>query len=579
VQRVLNSASDARLTDARDALGLLGNVLSQFGAADDLRTLNASIRQLDDLFLLVVAGEFNAGKSAAINALIGSPVLEEGVVPTTAQLHLLTYGETVSVQPGPEGTRIVTAPLELLRDVHIVDTPGTNAILREHERLTTDFVPRSDLVLFVTSADRPFTETERQFLEALRGWGKKIAILVNKIDIVGTPAERDQILGFVARGAHDLLGIDPPVLGISAKLAMRAKQGEPSLWAASGYDRLEALVEETLAPASRFQLKLANPLGVAAALTTRYTSVAQERLTLLHNDVELLRDLERQTSLFEGDLQRGFDLRMEAIAKVLSDMESRGHRYFENTLRIGRVVDLLNRSRVQKEFTDTVVADVPQQIERRVTEMIDWLVDQDFRHWQAVTSRLSERQRDVAGRVLGAPDVGTFHNDRASLIESVGRQAQRAVETYDKHREADLIADQARVAVAAAAAAGGAALGLGTIITVAASTVAADVTGILLASLMLGVGFLIIPARRRRAKAMLEQKISALSERIATALRGEFETARSRSALRLQDAVAPYTRFVQAEEDRWAGALQTLQALSARIAALLAALEPQSKPS
>lgn len=576
MQRVLNSASEAQLADAREALGLLGNTLAQFGATDDLHTLNASIRQLDDLFLLVVAGEFNAGKSAAINALIGTPVLEEGVVPTTAQLHLLTYGETISVQPGPDGVRMVTAPLELLKDVHIVDTPGTNAILREHEKLTTDFVPRSDMVLFITSADRPFTETERQFLEALRGWGKKIAILVNKIDIVSTPAEREQILGFVARGAHDLLGIDPPVLGVSAKLAMRAKHGEPSLWAASGYERLEALIRDTLAPENRFQLKLANPLGVAAALTARYTAVARERLALLRNDVELLDELQRQTSLYEGDLQRGFELRMEAIAKVLSDMEARGNRYFENTLRIGRVVDLLNRSRVQKEFTDTVVADVPLQIERRVNEMIDWLVDQDFRHWQAVTSRLSERQRDLAGRMLGAPDVGTFHNDRARLIESVGREAQRAVETYDKHREADLIADQARVAVATAAAAGGAALGLGTIVTVAASTVAADVTGILLASLMLGVGFLVIPARRRRAKAVLEQKIAALAERIGTALRAEFETARSRSGLRLQDAMAPYGRFVQAEQNRWAGALQTLEALGARLAALLGTTTQQS---
>jgi hypothetical protein len=171
--------------------------------------------------------------------------------------------------------------------------------------------------------------------------------------------------------------------------------------------------------------------------------------------------------------------------------------------------------------------------------------------------------------MLGAPDVGTFHNDRARLIESVGREALRAVETYDKHHEADLIADQARVAVAAAAATGGAALGLGTIVTIAATTVAADVTGILLASLMLGVGFLIIPARRRNAKRVLEQKIAALSERIATSLRGEFETARSRSALRLQDAVAPYARFVQAEERRWADAQQTLDALGARIDALL----------
>ena len=63
--------------------------------------------------------------------------------------------------------------MPLLRDIHIVDTPGTNAIIREHERITAEFVPRSDLVLFVTSADRPFTETERAFLEQIRGWGKK----------------------------------------------------------------------------------------------------------------------------------------------------------------------------------------------------------------------------------------------------------------------------------------------------------------------------------------------------------------------------------------------------------------------
>src|SRR6185312_1618062 len=115
-------------------------------------------------------------------------------------------------------------------------------------------------------------------------------------------------------------------------------------------------------------------------------------------------------------------------------------------------------------------------------------------------------------------DVGTFHNDRSRLIDSVGREAQRVVDTYDRHREAAAIADQARVAVATAAAAGGAAVGLGTLVTVAASTVAADVTGILLASVVLGVGFLIIPARRRKAKATLAEKVAGLRERLTAAL-------------------------------------------------------------
>jgi hypothetical protein len=147
------------------------------------------------------------------------------------------------------------------------------------------------------------------------------------------------------------------------------------------------------------------------------------------------------------------------------------------------------------------------------------------------------------------------------------------VDTYDRRREAEVIADQARVAVAAAAAAGGAAVGLGTLVTIAASTVAADVTGILLASAVLGIGFLIIPARRRRAKATLEEKVSVLRRRLTSSLRTEFERARALGANRLADAVAPYSRFVQAEQRRWSEMQQSLERLRDESAAMLAQLE------
>lgn len=44
----------------------------------------------------------------------------------------------------------------------IVDTPGTNVILQRQQKLTEEFVPREDLLLFVMSADR-LTESEVQF--------------------------------------------------------------------------------------------------------------------------------------------------------------------------------------------------------------------------------------------------------------------------------------------------------------------------------------------------------------------------------------------------------------------------------
>ena len=568
--RVLAPQLERQLVDARVLLGDSRDALTRFGALpEDQARLVASITQLDEFFLLVVVGEFNAGKSAFINALVGEPALVEGVTPTTAQIHLLKYGEQVTRQMGT-GLEVVTAPADLLRDVHIVDTPGTNAIIREHERLTTDFVPRSDLVLFVTSADRPFTETERGFLQAIQSWGKKIVIVLNKVDILDRPADLEQVVAFVRDAGRALLGVAPDVFPVSARLAQRAKHGEPALWPASGFERLEQYIRETLDDEGRFRLKLANPLGVARALSRRYIAIAEERLALLKDDLLLLADVDAQLTLYREDMKRGFELRISEVERALLDMERRGDRFFEDTLRIGRVVDLLNRARVQKEFEEKVVAEAPREIERRVTELIDWLIDQDFRQWQAVTAKVADRQREHASRVLGGPAMDSFHTDRERLIGSVGREAQRVVETYDKQREAATIADQARTAVAATAAAGGAALGLGTLVTLAASTVAADITGILLASLLVGIGFLVIPARRRRAKAQLQEKVSALRERLNQALRGQFEDAQAKSAERIAQAVAPYSRFVRSEHERWSDAHAALVSLRDRASALLA---------
>ena len=89
---------------------------------------------------------------------------------------------------------------------------------------------------------------------------------------------------------------------------------------------------------------------------------------------------------------------------------------------------------------------------------------------------------------------------------------------------------------------------------------------------MLGIGFLIIPARRRRAKALLQEKVGALRIQLATALRTEFERAQELSAHRLTDAVAPYARFVRAEDQRWREAQRTLAALRERTGSFLAQL-------
>ena len=193
--RILTDQQERILTDERRVLGELVAALARLEVtSEDQETLQRSVRQLDELFLLVVVGEFNAGKSAFINALLGSKVLEEGVTPTTSRIGLIRHGAAVAREVTSAGLEVIAAPVDLLREINIVDTPGTNAVRREHEALTREFVPRSDLVLFVTSADRPFTESERAFLQSIRDWGKKIVVVLNKVDIFEKPGEIAEIV-------------------------------------------------------------------------------------------------------------------------------------------------------------------------------------------------------------------------------------------------------------------------------------------------------------------------------------------------------------------------------------------------
>jgi len=579
LSKLLSPEQDELLKEERRVLARLRTALARFDAAPEQQAaLERSIEQLDELFLLVIVGEFNAGKSAFINALVGSKVAEEGVTPTTAQINILQYGETAGRESREPSVLVVTAPVPLLRDLHIVDTPGTNAIIREHERITSEFVPRSDVVLFVTSADRPFTETERAFLEQIRGWGKKVVVVINKIDILEGPTQIEEVANFVAGGAQQLLGFSPDIFPVSARLALKAKQGDPGVWNASRFEALERYIQSTLDAPGRIQLKLLNPLGVATSLASRHSAVVQERLTLLADDFATLDDVERQLGVYQQDLTRDLELRMADIDRILLQMEQRGHEYFDETMRIGRVMDLLNRSRIQEGFERQVVADAPQQIETKISELVDWLVDMDLRQWQAVTSHLAERRRQYRERIVG-DDAGRFHYDRTRLIDAVGGDAQRVVDSYDRRREAQELADGARNAVAAAAAIGAGAVGFGALVAFIATTAAADFTGFVMASVLGTLGFFIIPAKRKRAKEQMRTKVAAVRERLSTSLREQFAREVAKSGDRIREGIAPYSRFVRAEGDSLKAIQKELTDATAALTGLRSRIERATAPS
>jgi len=563
LSRILSDREEETLARERQALSECRISLERAAIEErDAASFDASIRQLDELFLLVVAGEFNAGKSAFINALLGRVVLEEGVTPTTERITLVKHGEKERRERRVDGVEVVEAPLSVLEKLDIVDTPGTNAIAREHEALTRDFIPRSDLVLFVTSADRPFTESERSFLERIRDWGKKILFVVNKVDILEREEDVAEVEGFVRENGKKLLGASPEVFPVSARLALRAKtEGDPALLARSRFSALEDHVVSVLDDRERVRLKLLNPLGVGLSLAGKYAGIARTELDLLEDDASMLSDIERQLALFEDDQKRNFAYRLSDIDNALLDFENRGADFFEETLRLGRVLDLVNKAKVKADFERNVVGDLPRVVEKRVEAVIDWMVESELRQWQAVMEHIEKRRssREQGEERIVGRLPGTFVQDRARLLETVGAAARRAIDGYDRDRESSRLADSVQTAVASTAVIEVSAVGLGALVTLIATTTAADVTGVLAASALSIVGLLVLPAKKRRAKAELNRKVAAVREQLMSSLRQQFEKETEGSVSRIQEAVAPYTRFVRSERIRLAESRDALE--------------------
>lgn len=553
METVLSPTQEELLKQTRDVLGHLRDTLAEASAPIDDRTaLVDSIRQLDDLFLLVVAGEFNSGKSAFINALLGQRLLPEGVTPTTTQIHVLRHGNEDAEKPGGKGVWVQKVPIDVLRNINIVDTPGTNAIMREHEALTAEFIPRSDLVLFITSADRPFTESERIFLSNIKEWGKKIVLVVNKIDILPDQESIDKVVEFAGSSANKLVGDIQAVFPVSAKLAQDAKAGQPRLWSECGFEPLENFIHDTLDDQGRFRLKLLNPLGVGHRLTKKQLGIVDRDLETIQSDILLLEDIKNQTIYYNDDMQRNFQARLGEVDNLLLGMEKRGRAFFEETMRLGRIPDLVRPSKIQADFEDQVIGDTPVQMDARVNEMVDWMVEQDLRQWSAVSEHLAKRKDEHDERIVGqsGPKESTLAYDRQRLIDSIGIATQQAIAGFDKDKEAAELAESARTAVAEVALLEIGGLGIGAAVAALATATWLDVTGIAFGITFMALGFLVLPARRRRANKELETKLNKLRSQLVQKLTVQFKREMRRSSQRVEDTVAPYARFVRSEKDR-----------------------------
>jgi len=537
---LLDESNRATLAREQEWLRRLADLLAGWEVdPSDLEQLRQAGDQLEELFLLVVVGEFNSGKSALINALLGESYLPEGVTPTTDRIHILKYGKPGGPEFVSEDIRVLRFPAELLREIHIVDTPGTNAVLRRHETLTRDFVPRSDMVIFVTSADRPFTESERSFLELIREWGKKLVLVINKTDLLERTAEVEEVERFVRDQAQRLLAFSPRVFSLSARQALRRDPGA----GAEGFTAFQEHLRQYLTEKELVRLKLLNPVGVALKLARKYLYAAQTRMEVVSRDARALEAVHDQLGHYEAETRAEFVRHVARVENALWEMRVRGDEFLDDRMRLWRIRDMLSAPRMRQAFEGQVVSDTPERIGSLVQEIIDWLVEREFRQWRWMADELG-RQRDtevLRDSARGA--AGSYAYNRRQLLDSLGAQAEQVIAGYDRRLEATRLAETVQESVAVAGLVEVGAIGLGLLLKAVVVGAAADLTGLLAAGALGILGLAVIPFRRGRAKRQWRQKVEDLRAKLKGVLEESFAGEMRRSLAQLSEAVAPYRSF------------------------------------
>ena len=347
-----------------DLLALAAALRETGGDADSATILDNLIASLKEPFVFVVVGEVNVGKSTFLNALFGQDFSSTGVVPTTGKILFFRHGDEHNVVPITPTLDEVYAPVDFLRDFHIVDTPGTNSVENEHQMITERFVPIADLVIFVFSAMNPWGASAWQFLEKVhREWMRHVVFVLQQSDL-RSPEEIQVITDYMGQLTRQRFGRDFPLFAVSAKKAFLARNAgieRERLLQDSGFHALEAHISSIV----RHNTARLNKLASTMRLARQILDSMRERFVLGMHQAK------RKTGVLQ-ELQTERELQVDrTLKKILPALDATERDYHESVMRVAGLASdaLTTRKAFQRKAAQEEEAENgarPQSLDHRL---------------------------------------------------------------------------------------------------------------------------------------------------------------------------------------------------------------------
>ena len=556
----------------RDEIRTLERVLVRLEADEsDVRALQDAVTSLDSIFLICTVGEFNAGKSSLINALLAHEHCKTGVLPTTAAITLL--GEPASAAAVDDGgvvTQGVREAASWLQDVSIVDTPGTNTLDASHTTLTRDFVPRADVLLFVTSSERPYSESEQAFLRQIKQWGKKVAFVVNKADLLPSANDLKDVVSYVESNARSELGKRVPVFPVSARTALTLKQraaesataggvglgtdlsavarDEAEAAAALQWGALEAHVLTYVKSDARAVEKLHSQLSLALAVLGRCEVVKRKAAAQVAADVEVIAEARRRLDVWESETRGEFEAQRARLRLVWHGLSQRGTEFLQEELQLSQMMRLaFGREKFVRRFEESVLADADDALQHTAAAIAAWMEQKGASQARSTAELLSARlarlpSAEPSTQLAEVPD-GVYHSQRHQLLLQLQGSGRSTMERFDAKAAAERMGSAAQSSLAQAALLNASAAGVTSLVAVKAAALV-DLTGLLPAALLAATGLGLLPMQRYRLQQDLVGRVGDISATLDRAVLAHLEAELISSKGRCTQLVTPFSTLV-----------------------------------
>jgi small GTP-binding protein len=538
-----------------------------------LDTLHGLLTDVREPLLFVVVGEVKAGKSSLLNALFGQEFAKVDVRPATDRVYIFRYGaQEKSVRVSPQLTERYL-PISFLRDFNVVDTPGTNTMVAEHQAITESFIPRADLVLFVFSIVNPWSQSAWDLLAFVqKKWLKNIVFVIQQADL-REASEIDLIHRHLQDTAIQKLSFAPPIFPVSARKALLARTtglDKERLWKESRFGPLEDQINHMITDSGTHILKLQSTASTAGVVLSELTDEIRTCFdTILHDEGQLSRVDEFLQARKDQTLRQvaGF---LRGVEQACHEAESQGTRMLENKLSFWRAWRLVwSREHWQQELQTEVEGKPRQTVQPQVENAVQ-LLEADLRGLGPQLQDMIETKFDSGGKGRMSKTMPDFARQRRDLLQStqltlVERIAGKGVEE-ELARMFRETATWLRLPAGVAAAGG-----IVTVIVAMSSAAVADVTGVLAASAAI-IGTVVAFTQRRKILATYELEMETKRLGLIRAIEEQMNHAIALFYQEISVAFAPLAAFCTVERKRYEPLVEKAKKLKETLAGLRARL-------